>query len=167
MLKGIEIKPIKRLPDERGYFHELMRNDWEELFKGDAPVQANFSITYPGITRAWHRHLRGQVDYFCPLNGAFKICAYDDISKELFEVVSTGMLPQIVRIPGHYWHGFKVVGDEPGFLLYFVNKLYDYSNPDEERRPWNDSTIIPDSINGRTSDPRVESPWNWDLPPHR
>ena len=43
----------------------------------------------------------------------------------------------------------------------------DYTNPDEERRPWNDRTIIPSSINGKTDDIRVGKPWNWDHPPHK
>jgi len=30
-----------------------------------------------------------------------------------------------------------------------VNRLYDYADPDEERRPWNDQTIIPRSIKGK------------------
>lgn len=56
---------------------------------------------------------------------------------------------QILRVPGHYRHGFKVIGYEAAYLLYFVNKLYNYDNPDEERRPWNDRTIVPVAINGK------------------
>jgi len=167
MLKGIKIKPLKRHFDERGSFTEIMRIDWKDIPDEDRFVQANLSISYPGIIRAWHRHLRGQTDYFICLNGAIKICAYDDESQELDEIISTGEDPKIVRVPGHYWHGFKVVGDKPAWLLYFVNKLYDYQNPDEERRPWNDETIIPESINGRKDDPRVNKPWNWLAPPHK
>jgi len=40
-----------------------------------------------------------------------------------------------------------------------MNKLYDYDNPDEIRRPWNDP-IVPESINGRTDDPKVGKPWD-------
>jgi len=167
MLKGIKIKPLKRHFDERGSFTEIMRIDWKDILDEDGFVQANLSISYPGIIRAWHRHLRGQIDYFICLNGAIKICAYDDESKELDEIISTGEEPKIVRVPGHYWHGFKVVGDKPAWLLYFVNRLYDYQNPDEERRPWNDETIIPESINGRKDDPRVNKPWNWLSAPHK
>ena len=167
MLKGIKIKPLKRHFDERGSFTEIMRIDWKDILDEDRFVQANLSISYPGIIRAWHRHLRGQTDYFICLNGTIKICAYDDETKELDEIISTGEEPKIVKIPGHYWHGFKAIGDKPAWLLYFVNRLYDYQNPDEERRPWNDETIIPESINGRKDDPRVNKPWNWLAPPHK
>jgi dTDP-4-dehydrorhamnose 3,5-epimerase len=74
---------------------------------------------------------------------------------------------KIVRIPGRYWHGFRVVGNEPCLLLYFVNKLYDYKVPDEERRPWNDPTIVPATINGSKSDPRIGMAWDWLLLPHK
>ena len=167
MLEGVQIKPLIRRADERGFFLELMRQDWKTLFKEDHVVQANLSISYPSIIRAWHRHLRGQVDYFVALKGALKICAYDEASGEIAEVISTGNDLQIVRIPGKYWHGFKVVSDENAWLLYFVNKLYDTENPDEERRPWNDSTLIPKIINGRRNDPRVNKPWDWTFPPHQ
>jgi len=167
LLPGIKIRPLKRFADERGFFAEIMREDWDDLFEGDKVVQANLSITYPGVVRAWHRHLRGQVDYFVVVRGAAKICAYDEKSGELDEIVSTGENLQIVRIPGHYWHGFKALGVEPVFLVYFVNRLYDYADPDEERRPWNDPTVIPKSVNGRKDDPRVGKPWNWFYPPHK
>jgi len=167
MLKGIIIKPIKRFSDERGFFTEIMRKDWKDLFGEDNVVQANLSITYPSVIRAWHRHLKGQVDYFAALKGAIEICAFDEKTEELAEVVSTGMDMQIVRVPGHYWHGFKALGTEPAMLLYFTTNLYDPANPDEERRPWNDPSVIPKSINGKRNEPRIGKPWDWNHPPHK
>jgi len=166
MLEGIQIKLLKRRFDERGFFLELMREDWKEISQDDI-AQANLSISYPGIIRAWHRHLRGQIDYFIALKGAIKICAYDEETGELNEIIFTGNNPQMVKVPGKYWHGFKVISNEPAWLLYFVNKLYNYEKPDEQRRPWNDPTIIPKSINGKTNDPRAHKPWDWNYPPHK
>ena len=167
MLNGITIKPIKLFSDERGFFSEVMRKDWKELFGEDEIAQANLSVTYPGVIRAWHRHLRGQIDYFVALKGAIKICGYDEKTEELNEIVSTGRDMQVVRMPGHYWHGFKAVGNEPAMLLYFTTNLYDSANPDEERRPWDDPTLIPKSINGKAGDSRVGKPWDWNQPPHK
>ena len=165
MLEGIEVKPLRKFADERGFFTEIMRKDWQLL--DDEIVQANFSVSYPGIVRAWHRHLRGQVDCFVVLKGALKICAYEDETEELDEIVSTCENLQVVRIPGHYWHGFKVVGDERAYLVYFVNKRYDYENPDEERRAWNDPTVVPKTINGRKDDERCNKPWDWFYLPYK
>lgn len=161
----VEIKSLKKYIDERGFFAEIMRGDWE-IFS-DGILQANLSVTRPTVVRAWHKHIKGQIDHFVVIRGALKICAYDDETQEMFEVVSTGDTPQIVKVPGHYWHGFKVVGNEPACLVYFVNRLYSYDEPDELRRPWNDPQIIPKTINGRKNDPRCNKPWDWFYPPHK
>jgi dTDP-4-dehydrorhamnose 3,5-epimerase len=171
-LPGVKLVDLARFPDERGVFTELMRSDWRDLLEEDSIVQANLSVTYPGIVRAWHRHLRGQTDYFLVLKGSIKVCAYDDDESSptkghFVEVVLSEDRMQILRVPGRYWHGFKVLSHEPVHLIYFVNRLYDYISPDEERRPWNDPKVIPICINGRTDDPRVGKPWDWLQPPHR
>jgi dTDP-4-dehydrorhamnose 3,5-epimerase len=166
MLPGIIIKPLRRFADERGFFTEIMRTDWSDAFQEET-VQANMSVTYPGIVRAWHKHERGQIDHLLAIKGALKICAYDDETQELDEIISTGENLQLVRMPGHYWHGFRTVGDERGMLVYFVNKLYDHKDPDEPRRPWNDQTIIPRLINGKSDDQRCGKVWDWFSPPHK
>jgi len=167
MLKGITLKPLKRDCDERGCFTEIMRRDWKDLLGKDQPVQTNFSTTYPGMIRAWHRHNRGQTDYFIVLKGALKICAYDEETKELDEIISTGLDLQVLRMPGRYWHGFKVIGNETALLVYFTTNLYDYQNPDEERRLWNDPKIVPKLINSKKDDPRTGKPWDWNHPPYK
>jgi dTDP-4-dehydrorhamnose 3,5-epimerase len=167
MLPGVVVKPLKRFFDERGSFSEVFRKDWKDLFGSDNISQSNLSITYPGVIRAWHRHLRGQTDYFLALKGTIKIGIYDDQTQELNEIVSSGMNLHVVRVPGHFWHGFKSVGDEQAMLLYFTTNLYDPADPDEERRPWNDPALVPKLINGKTNDPRVGKPWDWNYPPHK
>jgi len=162
-LEGFAVYDLKKLPDERGYFAEIIRNDWKEILGEDRIVQANLSMSYPRIIRAWHRHARGQIDYFIVLKGAMKIVAYDEregasTRGKLVEVVASEERLQIVRCPGHYWHGTKTVGNKSSLTLYFVNRPYDYKNPDEERRPWNDSRII---------DPNTNAPYDWNKSPHK
>lgn len=163
MLPGVRTLDIKKLPDERGFFAEGMRSDWTEFLEGDTIVQANISMSYPGMIRAWHRHARGQVDYFVVVRGAMKICAYDDLPDsptrgELQEVVASAERLQVVRIPGKYWHGTKTVSPEPSLTFYMVNRLYDVKSPDEERRPWNDPRVV-ESKTGEAFD--------WLRPPHK
>jgi dTDP-4-dehydrorhamnose 3,5-epimerase len=52
-------------------------------------------------------------------------------------------------------------------LLYFTTNLYDSKSPDEERRPWNDPSIKPISLNGKKDDPRVGKSFDWNQPPHK
>lgn len=163
MLPGVKVYDIRKNVDERGFFAEIIRQDWKDLFGDDSIVQANLSFSYPGMIRAWHRHNRGQIDYFVVLKGAMKICAYDDkqgspTAGHLDEVVASEEKLQVVRIPGNYWHGTKTIGDKPSLMVYCVNRFYDAKNPDEERRAWNDQTI---------TDPKTSKPYDWNKPPHK
>jgi dTDP-4-dehydrorhamnose 3,5-epimerase len=164
MLPGVAVRPLKKFPDERGSFTEIMRSDWSDIIR-DGIVQADYSFSYPGVVRAWHRHERGQVDHFLCIVGSIKICAYDEASAEIDEIVSSGESLQLVCIPGNYWHGFSVVGNSPASLIYFINRLYDPKAPDELRRPWDDPIVIPKLINGRADDPRCGKPWDWHFVP--
>jgi len=161
-LPGIKVYDLDKHPDERGFFVEILRMDWSEFLGDDDIVQANLSFSHPGVIRAWHRHRRGQVDYFLVIKGMVRIAAYDDqegssTQGQLFDISVSEEKSRLVRIPGHYWHGFKVLGSKPALLVYFVNRLYDYDDPDEERRPWNDSNIV---------DPETGEPYDWNKPPH-
>ena len=163
MLSGVRVQDLKANVDERGFFVEVFRQDWKELLGEDNIVQANLSYSYPGMIRAWHRHNRGQVDYFIVLEGSLKICAYDDnkgspTRGQLDEILTSGRNLQVVRVPGHYWHGTKAIGDKSSLTVYCVNRLYDLKNPDEERRAWNDPSII---------DPKTSKPFDWNKPPHK
>ncbi len=163
MLPGVTTYDLKKNVDERGFFTEILRDDWRELLQDDNIVQANLSFSYPGMIRAWHRHNRGQVDYFVVLEGSMKICAYDDAqgsptNGQLDEIVASAERLQVIRIPGHYWHGTKTLGIKASLTVYYVNRLYDGKNPDEERRAWDDSDII---------DPKTSKPFDWNKPPHK
>ena len=63
MLPGVSVQDINKRIDERGFFAEIVRNDWKDLLRDDKIAQANLSLSHPGMIRAWHRHKRGQVDY--------------------------------------------------------------------------------------------------------
>src|SRR5439155_18889157 len=154
MLPGVSVHEINKLIDERGFLAEILREDWKDVMGDDKIAQANLSFSYPGTIRAWHRHNRGQVDRLIVLQGSMKICAYDDkkgsaTQGSLEEITVSEERLQVVRIPGHYWHGTKTLGVKPSVTLYCLNRLYDPKNPDEERRAWDDPSIL---------DPKTRSP---------
>jgi dTDP-4-dehydrorhamnose 3,5-epimerase len=172
MIDGIKIRELIKNVDERGFLSELVKGDWRDLLGEDTINQFNLSYSYPNIVRAWHRHLRGQVDYFTCIEGSVKVCAYDDregseTQGELDEIILSSESLRVARIPGILWHGYKAIGTKPIMLLYGVNRLYDPKNPDEERRPWNDPAIITRSINGKPDDPRLGKPWDWNYSPNK
>ena len=72
----------------------------------------------------------------------------------MVEIISNSQNPELIMIPGHLWHGTKNIGNETSETIYLINNLYDYDNPDEERKEWNDSSII---------DPKTKKPFNWNM----
>jgi dTDP-4-dehydrorhamnose 3,5-epimerase len=163
MLPGVTVRNLSKSIDERGFFAELLRNDWKETLGDDRIAQTNLSFTYPGMIRAWHRHTRGQVDYLITLEGTLKICTYDDLEGsptkgQLDEIIASEEKLQLIRIPGQYWHGTKTLGVKPSLTLYLVSHLYDARDPDEQRRAWNDPGIL---------DPRTSKPFDWNKAPHK
>ncbi len=159
----MSVHDINKMIDERGFFAEIMRSDWKDFLGDDRIAQANLSLSNPGMIRAWHRHKRGQVDYLIVVRGTIKICAFDDkegspTKGHLDEIIASEEKPQLVRVPGHYWHGTKTLGVKPSLTVYIVNNLYDVKDPDEERRAWNDPGIL---------DPKTSKPFDWNKPPHK
>ena len=138
MIHDIVTRELQVNADERGHLVEIFRQDWQEY--DPEPVMSYYSMTYPDITRAWHKHHRGQIDHFVCPRGRIKVAVYDDRSDsptqgELDTFVIGEHNQKVIRIPGDCWHGFKTIGSEPAFLVNFPTKLYDYENPDEERLP--------------------------------
>ncbi|MFB6179007.1 MAG: dTDP-4-dehydrorhamnose 3,5-epimerase family protein [Halorientalis sp.] len=138
MIRGCAVRDLRVNADERGHLVEMFREDWEEY--EPEPAMSYFSLTYPGVVRAWHRHTRGQIDHFVCPTGRIKVAVYDDredspTEGELDTFVIGEHDQQLVRIPGACWHGFKALGTEPALLVNFPTNLYDYDDPDEQRLP--------------------------------
>lgn len=145
MIDGVDVRELDVNADERGHLVETFREDWE--FYEPQPAMSYYSMSYPGVVRAWHRHTRGQIDYFICPKGRIRVGIYDDregspTREELNTFVIGEHNQKAVRIPGACWHGFKAIGDEPAFLINFPTNLYEYENPDEERLP-HDTDEIP------------------------
>ena len=135
---------MKKNVDERGYLCELLRKDWS-IFSTFA--MAYFSVTHPGVVRAWHRHPRTrQQDHMCVLQGMAKIVVYDNRegssskgSINEFTIGEDNLV--LLRIPGECWHGFKALGSKPVLLVNFPTMLYSHEEPDEERLPLDTNKI--------------------------
>jgi dTDP-4-dehydrorhamnose 3,5-epimerase len=94
--------------------------------------QINVSTTYPGVVRAFHRH-QHQFDYWKVLSGELEVCLATEYWAELYYLSNKD---KTLVIEPDMWHGFRVLGNEPATLLYYVTNRYDPTNPDEERAPW-------------------------------
>jgi len=95
--------------------------------------QINYSVQYPGVIKAWHRHAK-QTDFWICLNGHIKVgvCREEDDKRWL--LVIGEKRPGVMIIPPPLWHGAATVGDMPAGLFYYVTHAYDAKSPDEQRR---------------------------------
>ena len=135
MLDGIQVIPLKRFEDERGWFVELRR----ESNLPKPTVQTNVSFSRQGVIRGLHYHERGQDDLFACLQGTARVVVLNRETGETFtEDIGEDNLAAIY-IPGHYAHGFEALTDL--LFSYHVTQEYDPADPDENEIPWNDPRV--------------------------
>lgn len=133
-IKGVEIKRLKVIPDERGWLMEIMRAD-DGFFEKFGQVY--LSAVYPGVVKGWHYH-KVQRDNLCVVKGMAKLVLYDDREKSatkgnLSELFLGEKNPLLVSIPPGVLHGMKGIGTEPAYFINLPTELYNYDEPDEYR----------------------------------
>ena len=129
--------PTRWFADDRGY---SLMNQLQGVLSPEG--QVNYSAMYPGVVKAWHRHQK-QTDFWLCLHGHLKIGVHREDDGTLWQAVIGEKQPGVVIIPPPLWHGAATVGPEPAGLLYYVTHQYDPSEPDEQRRPWNEPADFP------------------------
>ena len=134
-LDGIEVIPLRRSEDERGWFVELRR----ESTLPKSTVQTNVSFSRQGVIRGLHYHERGQDDLFACIQGTARVVVLDRASGETFTEDIGDENPLAVYIPGGYAHGFEALTDL--LFCYHVTEEYDPADPDENEIPWDDPRV--------------------------
>lgn len=147
LIEGVKIEAFDVWPDDRGYFLEVAR-----LGQGlpaafpPATTQVSAALSYPGTKKAFHFH-QHQTDLWVPMSGIFQVALVDlRPDSKTFGQKNTmyvgALKPWQILIPPGVGHGYKVIGEQPGVLVYVTDRLY---NPrDEGRIPYNDPNIAYD-----------------------
>lgn len=130
MITGVEIHPLRQIPDERGkVMHMLRRNDpWFAEFG-----EIYFSVVFPDAIKAWHLHTRMTLNYAVP-SGRIKLVLYDDREgsptrgevQEIFTGEDASYA--LVTVPPGVWNGFKGIGTAPAIVANCATIPHD---PDE------------------------------------
>jgi dTDP-4-dehydrorhamnose 3,5-epimerase len=144
VVDGVQVIPLRRVEDERGWFIELRRDS--ALPKRTR--QTNVSFSRQGVIRGLHYHERGQDDLFACLRGTARVVVLDRESGETFTADIGDENPVAVYIPGRHAHGFEALTDV--FFCYHVTEEYDHDEPDEQGVCW--------------ADPRVKHLWRTQSP---
>ena len=134
-IDGVKVKPLRVIPDDRGWLMEILRADETDLFTRFGQVYV--SATYPGVVKAWHYHTR-QIDNFACVSGMVKLVLIDTRDgsptngtiNEFFLGVQN---PTLVQVPNLVYHGWKCIGTEPSLVVNVPSEPYDYVQPDEYR----------------------------------
>ena len=141
-IESVVIKKLTPILDERGYLQECFRSDWPMFNKFG---QAYITVAFPNVVKAWHLH-KIQTDNMICLSGNAKLVLCDNrekssTHKKINEIFFGEKNPLLVSIPPNIWHGFKAVGNNKMMVLNVPTELYNYSEPDEYRLPYNSEEI--------------------------
>ncbi|MCX5689388.1 MAG: hypothetical protein NTV94_06300 [Planctomycetota bacterium] len=104
--------------------------------------QVNYSVQYPGVIKAWHRH-QLQTDFWIGLAGHLKAGIHRESDGKSWLIVIGEKRPGVLIIPPTLWHGAATVGDVSAGLLYYVTHSYNAAKPDEERRAFDSIAGFP------------------------
>lgn len=147
LIDGVQVEPFAIWPDDRGYFLEVIRvgAGLARNFPTDT-TQVSAALSYSGTIKAFHIH-RQQTDLWAPAMGMFQVALVDMRPESptygFRNTLYCGALkPWQILIPPGVAHGYKVVGEGPGMLVYVTNRHYDPA--DEGRISYNDSQIAYD-----------------------
>lgn len=127
IIDGIIIKDLVKNSDNRGWLMELFRRD--VIDENIYPDMSYISLTHPGIVRGPHEHIE-QTDYFCFIGYSFfRLFLWDNredsdtyMNKMVLDIDEH--VPKIVIIPPKVVHAYKNIGNGPGLVINFPDKLY-------------------------------------------
>jgi len=112
MIDGVQIIPLRRIPDERGTIFHMMKVT-DPHFQQFGEIY--FSSIYKGVIKGWHLHKEMTLNYAC-VQGRIKLVIYDDregsaTRGELMEIFLGPDNYSLVIIPPDVWNGFKGMSD--------------------------------------------------------
>ncbi len=126
MIEGVQIRPLKQIPDERGKIMHMLRCDdsWFEKFG-----EIYFSAVYPGVIKGWHLHRRMTLNY-AVVAGMIKLVLYDDregspTRREVVELFTGEDSYTLITIPPGIWNGFKGIGVKPAIVANCSSEPHD------------------------------------------
>ena len=116
-IEGVVVKPLKKIPDERGCIYRMLRND-DPVFEKFGEIY--FSVIYPAVIKGWHLHEKMTLNY-AVIQGMIKLILYDNRENSptkgnLMELFIGEENYCLVKIPPKIWNGFKGIGTKPAIV---------------------------------------------------
>ena len=142
IIEGVLTRQLKPILDERGYLQECFRSDWPSFRKFG---QAYITVAFPNVVKAWHLH-KIQTDNMICLLGNGKLVLSDNRKEsttyqKVNEFFFGEKKPLLITIPPNVWHGFKAIANKMIMVLNVPTEVYNYTEPDEYRLPYDTEEI--------------------------
>ncbi len=117
MIAGVQVIPLRQIPDERGTIMHMLRSDAPHFQQFG---EIYFSEVYPGVIKGWHRHTLMTLNYAVVV-GRIKLVLFDDrpgsaTYGELQEIFLGQSNYALVIVPPGVWNGFKGIGTTPALV---------------------------------------------------
>jgi dTDP-4-dehydrorhamnose 3,5-epimerase len=117
VIDGVAVRPLRRIPDERGMVMHMLRADDPHFEKFG---EIYFSTVYPGVVKGWHRHQRMTLNY-AVVSGMVKLVLYDDRDDsktrgQLMELFVGESNYALVTVPPMVWNGFKGIARDAAIV---------------------------------------------------
>ena len=125
-IEGVWIKPLRKIPDERGMIMHMLRAD-EPIF--DKFGEIYFSVGLPGAIKGWHNHTRQSQNY-AVIQGMIKLVLYDErenshSKNELIEIFTGEDKYELIHIPPGVVNGYKTYGTKPAIIANCADMPHD------------------------------------------
>ena len=96
-IEGVQVVPLRRIPDERGTIYHMLRADDPHFLEFG---EIYFTSIYQGVVKGWHKHREMTLNYAC-IFGRVKLVLYDDRADSSTRRNGVGALPRARRpLPG-------------------------------------------------------------------
>jgi dTDP-4-dehydrorhamnose 3,5-epimerase len=146
MIKDVIVKPLRKIPDERGSIMHMLKDTDAEY---DKFGEIYFSTVFPGAIKGWHLHKIMTLQY-AVVKGNIKLVLFDQrqdspTKGEIMELFIGDKNYCLVKIPPGVVNGFKGIGTEEAIVANCTDVSH---TPDEIVR-----------IDPFTKD----IPYNWDI----
>jgi dTDP-4-dehydrorhamnose 3,5-epimerase len=108
MIDGLQLTPLREIPDDRGIVRHMLRAT-DPAFAGFGEVY--FSTVKSGMVKAWKRHRAMTLNVVC-VHGAIRFVCYDDRAGSptcgQFQEIALAPITayQLATIPPGVWTGF-------------------------------------------------------------
>jgi UDP-2-acetamido-2,6-beta-L-arabino-hexul-4-ose reductase len=107
--------------DERGVFVEMLKTSHSGQF--------SYFTAHPGITRGGHFH-HTKTEKFLVIKGKARFKFKNIISKDSYELISSGVKPQVVETAPGWSHDITNIGDDEMIVMLWANEIYNHDFPD-------------------------------------